>query len=144
MDYNEFIQTSHFKKMRYQRCLYIISMKPSDELDVRPNWHKIGIASCDLRNRIRQYNTYWPSGILIWTVASCEQEVDSEICDIRKLEQFIIEKSTSISPGSRIKKTESFKNLTIKHLYIISKILKVYPNVIDIFTCDKIQKYNIT
>jgi hypothetical protein len=97
MDYDDFIKTSEFRRLRYQRCLYVISMKPSEELGVHPKWHKMGIASCDLRNRIRQYNTYWPSGILVWVVASCEQEVDSDVCDIRKLEQFIIKKSTSIS-----------------------------------------------
>ena len=101
MDYDDFIKTSEFRRLRYQRCLYVISMKPCDTLGVNAKWHKIGIASCDIRNRIRQYNTYWPSGILIWIVASCQQEIDSDVCDIRKLEKYIIEKSTSISLGNR-------------------------------------------
>ena len=92
MDYGDFIKTSEFRRLRYQRCLYISSMKPSEKLGVYPKWHKFGIASCDLRNRLRQYKTYWTSDILVWIVASCGQEIDSIESDIRKLEHYIIEK----------------------------------------------------
>jgi hypothetical protein len=129
MELKKFERTEAFRKLKYQRCWYLIRPCDSTYLGISARWIKAGISRTNLTKRLRAYQTYWPSGVEVIAVAGITQPEDSPMEMISVVEKYVLGKVKRVKPG--------VESLSWDQVDAAIKAVRSHPRVFFVWECDK-------